>query len=76
MICRGTACHVSGAPRILDEAQHLLGIKEGQTTPDREYTLETIACIGCCSLAPCMMIDDEVYANLTPKKVEEVFSRE
>lgn len=76
MICRGTACHVRGAPRILDEAEHVLGIKEGETTPDREYTLETVACIGCCSLAPCLMIDGEVTAALTPQKVRELFARE
>ena len=76
MICRGTACHVRGAPRILDEAEHVLGIKEGETTPDLEYTLETVACIGCCSLAPCLMIDGEVTAALTPQKVRELFARE
>jgi NADH-quinone oxidoreductase subunit E len=75
MICRGTACHVRGAPRILEEAESVLGISEGETTPDLEYTLETVACIGCCSLAPCMMIDGEVQASLTPKKVQEVFKK-
>lgn len=74
MICRGTACHVRGAPRILEEAENVLGVKEGETTPDQEYTLETVACIGCCSLAPCLMIDGEVEADLTPKKVQEIFA--
>jgi len=76
MLCRGTACHVRGAPRILDEVKNVLGIEEGGTTPDLEYTLETVACIGCCALSPCMMINKEVYAKLTPAKVREVFSRE
>ena len=76
MVCRGTACHVRGAPRILDEIKNVLGIDEGETTPDLEYTLETVACIGCCALSPCMMINKEVYAKLTPAKVREVLSRE
>jgi NADH:ubiquinone oxidoreductase subunit E len=75
-ICRGTACHVRGATRILEEVEHQLGIKEGETTPDLEYTLETAACIGCCALAPCIMINDEVEAKLTPKKVEGFFGKE
>ena len=74
MVCRGTACHVRGAPRILDEVKQVLGIEEGGTTPDLEYTLETVACIGCCALSPCMMINKEVYAKLTPTKVREVFA--
>jgi len=76
LICRGTACHVRGAPRILDEAEHVLGIKEGETTPDLEYTLETVACIGCCSLAPCLMLDGEVMADLTAQKVRDLFAKE
>jgi len=73
MVCRGTACHVRGAPRILEEVESVLRIKEGDTTPDLEYTLETVACIGCCSLAPCLMLDSEVQASLTPQKVNEIF---
>jgi len=74
MVCRGTACHVQGAKRILEETERQLGINEGETTEDLEYTLETVACIGCCALAPCVMIDDEVEAKLTPKKVTELFA--
>ncbi|VEN72813.1 formate dehydrogenase, gamma subunit [Candidatus Desulfarcum epimagneticum] len=73
MVCRGTACHVKGAKRILEETERHLGIKEDETTEDLEYTLETVACIGCCALAPCVMIDDDVEANLTPRKVTEIF---
>ncbi len=73
MVCRGTACHVKGAPRILDEFKRELGIDENETTEDQEYTLETVACLGCCALAPCAMINDEVAANLTPKKVKSLF---
>ena len=74
MVCRGTACHVQGAKRILEETERQLGIQQGETTEDLEYTLETVACIGCCALAPCMMIDEEVEARLTPKKVTELFT--
>jgi NADH-quinone oxidoreductase subunit E len=73
-VCRGTACHVRGAPRILEEVEKILHIKEGETTPDREYTLETVACIGCCGLSPCLVLDNEVHASLTPKQVKGFFS--
>jgi NADH-quinone oxidoreductase subunit E len=72
MVCRGTACHVKGAPRILDEFKRELGVDENGTTEDKEYTLETVACLGCCALAPCAMINDEVAANLTPQKVKSL----
>jgi NADH-quinone oxidoreductase subunit E len=75
MVCRGTACHVKGASRILDEFKRELGIGENETTEDQEYTLETVACLGCCALAPCAMINDEVAANLTPKKVKSLFQK-
>jgi NADH-quinone oxidoreductase subunit E len=75
MVCRGTACHVNGAPRILDEFKRELGIDENETTEDQEYTLETVACLGCCALAPCAMINDEVAANLTPTKVKSLFQK-
>ena len=71
MVCRGTACHVRGAPRILQEFERQLRIKEGETTPDQEYSLETVACIGACGLSPCIMINNKVQAKLTPKKVAE-----
>jgi len=74
MVCRGTACHVQGAKKILEETERQLCIQQGETTEDLEYTLETVACIGCCALAPCMMIDEEVEAKLTPKKVTELFA--
>ncbi|MBU1568561.1 MAG: NADH-quinone oxidoreductase subunit NuoE [Proteobacteria bacterium] len=72
LVCRGTACHVRGAEKILEEAERSLGIVEGETTKDLQYTLETVACIGCCALAPCVMIDEEVEAKLTPKMVAEI----
>ena len=71
-ICRGTACHVRGAAKVLAEIEKQLGIKAGETTDDLEYTLETVACIGACALAPTMTIDKETYGKMTTKKVAEV----
>lgn len=73
MVCRGTACHVKGAPLIQEAIERKLGIREGETTPDGEYSLESVACIGCCSLAPCIMVNKKVEANMTPDKVEKLF---
>ena len=71
-VCRGTACHVRGASKVLSELESRLGIKAGETTDDLEYTLETVACIGACALAPTMTIDDETYGKMTANKVAEV----
>ena len=60
---------------ILEELERNLGISEGQTTEDMEYSLETVACIGCCGLAPCISVNDEVAAKLTPKKVRSLFKK-
>jgi NADH:ubiquinone oxidoreductase subunit E len=72
-VCRGTACHVRGGARILREVARRLGIKPGETTDDLEYSLETVACIGACALAPTMRIGKETYGQMTTKKVVEVF---
>ncbi len=71
-VCRGTACHVRGATRILDEIVRRLGIEPGGTTDDLEYSLETIACFGSCALAPVMVVDDNVYGRMTPSKVAQI----
>ena len=73
-VCRGTACHVRGGARILREVERKLGVKSGGTTGDLEYTLETVACIGACALAPTMTIDKETHGQMTTKKIAEVFS--
>ena len=73
-LCRGTACHVRGAPRILDEVERHLGIKPGETTDDLEYSLETIACFGSCALAPVIVVDNNVYGRMTPRKVAQILS--
>lgn len=70
--CRGTACHVKGARRLLDSVRHLLGIEEGETTPDMLFYLETVACLGACFLAPVMMVDDQYYGMLTPQRIERI----
>ncbi|MFH1593833.1 MAG: NADH-quinone oxidoreductase subunit NuoE [Candidatus Omnitrophota bacterium] len=74
LVCRGTACYVRGAPRILEDIEKRLGIHVGETTADMEYSLESVACIGACALSPCMMVNNEVLAKMTPKKIEEFFS--
>ena len=71
-VCRGTACHVKGGSGILKEVEKRLGIKPGQNTPDMEYALETVACIGACALAPTMTINNEVHGEMTTKKVAEL----
>ena len=71
-VCRGTACHVRGSGKVLSEMEKQLGIKAGETTEDMEYTLETVACIGACALAPTMTIDNETHGKMTTKKVAEV----
>lgn len=71
-VCRGTACHVRGGARILTEMEEKLGIKAGETTPDMEYTLETVACIGACALSPAVVVNDKVHGRMTTKKVGDI----
>lgn len=73
-ICRGTACHVRGAERIVDEVEKCLNIKPGETTADMEYSLETIACFGSCALAPVMVIDKTVHGRMTPNKARSILT--
>lgn len=72
-VCRGTACHVCGGKTILKLVKQHLGIEEGETTPDLEYTLETVACIGCCALAPNVVINKNIYGHMNPKKITSIF---
>jgi len=71
-VCRGTACHVRGGKTILKLVKQNLGIEEGETTSDMEYTLETVACIGVCALAPNVVIGDRVFGHMNPKKIEQL----
>ena len=74
-VCRGTACHVRGGARILRQVEKHLGIKPGESTPDLEYCLETVACIGACALAPTMVVNNETHGQMTTKKVTEVLEQ-
>jgi NADH:ubiquinone oxidoreductase subunit E len=74
-VCRGTACHVRGGKTILKLAKQHLGVEEGETTPDMEYTLETVACIGVCALAPNIVVGERVYGHMNPKKAEQLLKK-
>jgi NADH:ubiquinone oxidoreductase subunit E len=71
-VCRGTACHVRGARTILKLVKQQLGVEEGETTEDLEYTLETVACIGVCALAPNMTVGTTTYGSLNPRKITRI----
>ena len=74
--CQGTACHVRGAKNVLQGIRDKLGLKEGQsTTGDLKFTLETVACIGACGLATCVMVNDETHGRLTPQKIGEILDQ-
>jgi NADH:ubiquinone oxidoreductase subunit E len=75
-VCRGTACHVRGGKTILKLVKQHLDIEEGETTPDFEYTLETVACIGVCALAPNIVVADQVHGHMNPKKTEQLFKHQ
>ena len=72
MSCQGTACHVNGSERVSAAITAHLGIENGETTADGLFTLEHVACLGCCSLAPVIMINGEAYGSLTPDKVVNI----
>lgn len=74
-LCLGTACYVRGSQLVLDELEKILGIKVGQTTSDGMYTLDATRCIGCCGLAPAMMINDEVYGRLIPSNIADILKK-
>jgi NADH-quinone oxidoreductase subunit E len=71
-VCRGTACHVAGAAAIIEAVEQALGVRDGETTDDLLFTLQTVACLGTCSLAPVMLIDDAYHGRLTPPKAVAV----
>jgi NADH-quinone oxidoreductase subunit E len=73
-VCLGTACHVRGGPRILDAVGEDIKIAPGETSADGKFTLERVACFGCCALAPVMVVDGTVHSKMTPPKVKEVLS--
>ena len=74
-VCRGTACHVRGGKNVLKAVQQALGIGENQTTPDYQFTFETVACLGACALSPVLLVDKKYYGKLTPAKVEKILKQ-
>ena len=74
-VCLGTACHVKGGDIILENFERKLGIKEGETTPDREFSIERVACVGCCALAPVALMGETVHGKMAPSKVEGLILR-
>ena len=74
-VCLGTACHVRGGDIILENFERKLGIHSGETTPDREFSIEKVACVGCCALAPVAIIDETVHGHMAPSKVEGLLMR-
>ena len=71
-VCLGTACHVRGAPRIMDKMEENLEIRAGETTPDMKFTLERVNCLGCCALGPVVVVDKDYHGKLTPAKINNV----
>lgn len=74
MLCQGTACHVNSSQLILQTIKDELGIDDGQTTKDGLFSLKCVACLGCCSLSPVMMINDDTYGSLTPDKTRKILN--
>jgi NADH-quinone oxidoreductase subunit E len=74
-LCMGTACHVRGAPRILDTVQELTGIRPGETDLDLKFSLETVNCLGCCALGPVMVIDGKTHGKMAPTRTADVLRR-
>ena len=72
MLCQGTACHVNSSELILQTIQDELGISDGQTTKDGLFSLKCVACLGCCSLSPVMMVNEDTYGSLTPDKTKKI----
>jgi len=73
-VCQGTACHVRGGWRVLKEAEDRLGIKAGESTPDSKVDLERVACMGCCALAPVVVVDGKVHAGMSAKRLRPMLT--
>jgi len=71
-VCKGTACHIQGSPKIAERIEEILGVQSGETTDDLRFTLEEVACIGACALAPVIMVNDNPHGRLTPDKVKAI----
>ena len=73
-VCMGTACYLKGAPQLIEELEKALDIKEGETTKDGLFQLEVVRCLGCCGLAPVVMVDDKVFGKVKPEEISQVLS--
>lgn len=71
-VCMGTACHMTGGQIIMESFERRLEIQEGETTPDREFSLERVACVGCCALAPVVVVNDKVESKVRPTRVDGI----
>jgi len=74
-VCMGTACHVRGAPRILEEFERQLNLKKGETSEDGKWSLETVACLGCCAIGPVVVVDGDYHAHTTIRKVSNILHK-
>lgn len=71
-VCNGTACYLKGAPQLIEELERKLHIREGETTEDREFHLETVRCIGCCGMAPAMVVDEKTYGRVISSQLQDI----
>ncbi len=74
-VCMGTACHVRGGPKILEEFERKLNITAGETTEDRQFSLETVACLGCCAIGPVVVVDGDYHAQTSIRKVGSILKK-
>ena len=74
-VCQGTACHVKGGKRIMESIERDLNIKQGETTPDYNFTIERVACFGSCALAPVMVVNEKVYGRMTTQKAKQILKK-
>jgi len=74
-VCRGTACHVRGGKSVLTTAKRILGVGDGETTEDMQFTLETVACLGACALAPVAVVDGTYYGKVTAQRMEQIINK-
>ena len=74
-VCLGTACYVRGGKKIAEKVEKLFGIKEGETTPDRMFTYETVRCLGACGLGPVVVVDDDVHGRVKPNKLKDILEQ-
>ena len=75
-VCMGTACHVRGAPRVLEVVENITGIRPGETDQDMKFSLATVNCLGCCALGPVMVVDDQYYSKPSNEELEQLAAAE